>query len=53
MNAMTLVTLQAEQPGRLQLAIIGWQRQLIAKREAQKGEPMLDAGERERAAGSA
>jgi hypothetical protein len=34
MTALTRVTQQAEKPGRLQLAIAEWQRQLIAKREA-------------------
>jgi hypothetical protein len=33
MTASTRVTQQAEKPGRLQLAIEEWQRQLIAKRE--------------------
>jgi hypothetical protein len=53
MSAMIRVTLQPEKPGRLQLAIIGWQRQLIAKREAREGEPVLYAGEREKSAGTA
>jgi uncharacterized protein YigA (DUF484 family) len=35
MDALTRVTQQAEKPGRLQLAIVEWQRQLIAEREAQ------------------
>ena len=34
MNTWTGVTQQAEKPGRLRLAIIEWQRQLIEKREA-------------------
>jgi hypothetical protein len=34
MDALTRVTQRAEKPGRLQLAIIEWQRQLIEKREA-------------------
>jgi hypothetical protein len=33
MDALTRVTLRAEKPGRLQLAILEWQRELIAKRE--------------------
>ena len=33
MDALTRDTQRAEKPGRLQLAIIEWQRQLIAKRE--------------------
>jgi hypothetical protein len=33
MDASTPVIQQAEKPGRLQLAIIEWQRELIAKRE--------------------
>jgi hypothetical protein len=53
MNPITRVTQQPEKPGRLQLAIIGWQRQLITKREARKSEPVFDAGERESAARTA
>ena len=34
MDALTRVTQQAEKPGRLQLAIAEWQRQLIAQRDA-------------------
>jgi ABC-type enterochelin transport system substrate-binding protein len=34
MDALTRLTQQAEKPGRLHLAILEWQRQLIA-REAQ------------------
>jgi len=34
MDTLTRVTQQAEKPGPLQLAIVEWQRQLIAKREA-------------------
>ena len=34
MDASTRVTQQAEKPGRLQLAIVEWQRQLIAQRAA-------------------
>ena len=34
MDALTRVTQRAEKPGRLELAIIEWQRQLIEKREA-------------------
>jgi hypothetical protein len=38
MDALTRVTQRAEKPGRLQLAIIEWQRQLIEKREARIGD---------------
>jgi hypothetical protein len=38
MDALTRVTRQAEKPGRLQLAIVEWQRQLTAQREARAGE---------------
>jgi len=38
MDAWTRVTQQSEKPGRLQLAIVEWQRQLIAKREARIGD---------------
>jgi hypothetical protein len=31
MDALTRVTQQAEKPGRLHLAILEWQRQLIAR----------------------
>ena len=34
MERSTRVTQQAEKPGRLQLAIVEWQRQLVAEREA-------------------
>lgn len=34
MDAMTRVTKPAEKPGRLQLAILQWQRQLLAQRQA-------------------
>lgn len=34
MDALKRVTQPAEKPGRLQLAIVEWQRQLIAKGEA-------------------
>jgi hypothetical protein len=37
MDALSRITQQTEKPGRLQLAIIEWQRQLVAKREAQIG----------------
>jgi hypothetical protein len=53
MNPTTRVTRQPEKPGPLQLAIIGWQRQLIAKREARNGEAVIDAAEPERAAATA
>jgi hypothetical protein len=39
MDALTRGTQQAEKPGRLQLAIAEWQRQLVAQREARAGEP--------------
>jgi hypothetical protein len=45
MEALTRVSQQAEKPGRLQLAIVEWQRQLIAKREA-RTEPLIYGGER-------
>jgi hypothetical protein len=35
MNALRRVTQQAEKPGRLHLAILEWQRQLIAQRASQ------------------
>jgi hypothetical protein len=35
---LTRVTQRAEKPGRLQLAIVEWQRQLIAKRDARIGD---------------
>jgi hypothetical protein len=38
MDGLTRVTQQAEKPGRLQLAIVEWQRQLIAQREARTSE---------------
>jgi hypothetical protein len=38
MDALTRVTKRAEKPGRLELAIIGWQRQLIEDREARTGD---------------
>lgn len=34
MDALRRVTQKAEKPGRLELAIVEWQRQLVAKREA-------------------
>jgi hypothetical protein len=46
MDALTRVTQQAEKPSRLQLAIIEWQRQLIAKREVRKAEPLIHGGKR-------
>ena len=36
---------QGEKPGRLQLAILEWQRQLVAKREA-RAEPLIRDDER-------
>jgi hypothetical protein len=38
MNTLKRVTEQPEKPSRLQLAIVEWQRQLVAKREARAGE---------------
>ena len=38
MDRLTRVTQQSEKPGRLQLAIVEWQRQLIEKREARIAE---------------
>jgi hypothetical protein len=35
---------EAEKPGRLQLAIVEWQRQLVAKREG-RAEPLIRACE--------
>jgi hypothetical protein len=35
MDSLTRLTREREKPGRLQLAILEWQRQLIAKREVQ------------------
>ena len=35
MDALTRVTQQTEKPGRLHLAILEWQRQLVAARQAQ------------------
>jgi hypothetical protein len=35
MDGFRRATQQAEKPGRLHLAILEWQRQLIAQREAQ------------------
>jgi hypothetical protein len=40
MDRLIRITQQAEKPGRLQLAIVEWQRQLVAKREALKAEPL-------------
>ena len=40
MDALTRVIQQTEKPGRLQLAIVEWQRQLVAKREAHTVEQM-------------
>ncbi len=50
MDGLIRVIRQAEKPSRLQLAIIEWQRQLIAKREARKDEPLIHGDERERTA---
>jgi hypothetical protein len=36
MDGLVRVVQQAEKPGRLQLAIMEWQRQLIAKQEARE-----------------
>ena len=35
MDRVTQTTGQVEKPGRLQLAIVEWQRMLVAKRKAQ------------------
>jgi hypothetical protein len=37
MIALTRTTQQTEKPSRLQLAIVEWQRQLVAEREARRG----------------
>jgi hypothetical protein len=38
MDMLKPIPQRAEKPGRLQLAIIEWQRQLMAQREARAGE---------------
>jgi hypothetical protein len=38
MDSMTRVTRPAEKPGRLHLAILEWQRQLLAERDARADE---------------
>jgi hypothetical protein len=38
MDTLTRVTQQAEKPGRLELAIVEWQRQLKQKRDARIGD---------------
>ena len=38
MNALSRLTQQAEKPGRLHLAILEWQRQLIERRDARMGD---------------
>jgi hypothetical protein len=50
MDALSRAIQQAEKPGRLQLAIIEWQRQLTAKQEARRGETVIHGRERERTA---
>jgi hypothetical protein len=50
MDRLTRITQQADRPGRLQLAIIEWQRQLIAKREIAKREARLADEDRSQAA---
>jgi hypothetical protein len=42
MDASTRVT-KAEKPGRLHLAILEWQRQLLAEREARDGQKQPQA----------
>jgi hypothetical protein len=44
MDGLTRIAQQAEKPGRLQLAIVEWQRQLIAKREARMAETLIHCG---------
>jgi hypothetical protein len=48
MEMLKRVPQQTEKPGRLQLAIIEWQRQLIEKREARKGEALIHDQKREK-----
>lgn len=43
MDRLIRVTQLTEKPGRLQLAIIEWQRQLVAKRET-RAEPLFHGG---------
>jgi len=38
MDALTRITQQAEKPSRLRPAIVEWQRQLVAQREARTAE---------------
>ena len=45
MDSLARFTQQAEKPGRLQLAILEWQRQLVAKREA-RAEVLIQDDER-------
>jgi uncharacterized protein YigA (DUF484 family) len=42
MDALTRVTQKAEKPGRLQLAIVEWQRQLIARESLERAPRSLD-----------
>jgi hypothetical protein len=44
MDRLARITQQGEKPGRLQLAILEWQRQLVAKREA-RAEALIHDGE--------
>jgi uncharacterized protein YigA (DUF484 family) len=43
MDALTRVTQQAEKPGRLHLAILEWQRQLIAREGSERVLRRLDS----------
>ena len=43
MDGLTGIIQQGEKPGRLQLAIVEWQRQLIAIREARAAHFIYDA----------
>ena len=43
MDALTRVTQQAEKPGRLHLAILEWQRQLIAREGPERAPRRLNS----------
>jgi hypothetical protein len=43
MDALTRLTQQAEKPGRLHLAILEWQRQLIAREGPERVRKSLDS----------
>ncbi len=45
MDRLKRVSEKAEKPGRLELAILEWQRQLVAKRQT-RVEASIDEGER-------